>query len=134
MLTNLFKKKTKATKVVLLVEDDALLVKVLNKSLVDENFEVTVAMNGLEALDKAKTTKPNIIILDLVLPGLDGFGVLKQLKNTAETKNIPVVVVSNLGQVADIKSVKALGADEYFIKANTELVTIINYLKKKLGV
>lgn len=72
-------------------------------------------------------------MLDLILPGLDGFEILKQIRADKELKNIPVFVVSNLGSVSDVKSAKALAADEYFIKANTEVDSIIKAINKKLG-
>lgn len=122
--------KKKQLKKALVVEDDALLSRVLSTYLADSDFEVQVVANGLEALGKAKEFKPGVILLDLILPGLDGFAVLKQLKEEATTKNIPVVVVSNLGDVADVKSVKALGADGYFIKANTRLEDIVRFADK----
>jgi len=122
--------KKKQLKKALVVEDDALLSRVLSTYLADSGFNVQVVANGLEALGKAKEFKPNVILLDLILPGLDGFAVLKQLKEEATTKNIPVIVVSNLGDVADVKSVKALGADGYFIKANTRLEDIVKFAEK----
>jgi len=123
--------KKKQLKKALVVEDDALLSRVLSTYLADSGFNVQVVANGLEALGMAKTFKPNVILLDLILPpGIDGFAVLKQLKDEATTKNIPVVVVSNLGDVADVKSVKALGADGYFIKANTRLEDIVKFAEK----
>ena len=81
----------------------------------------------------AKKFQPKIILLDLMLPGIDGFEVLKQLKESEETKNIPVIVISNLDQVSDVKSAKVLGAEEYFIKANTQLQKIIDYTKSRIG-
>ncbi|KKR48711.1 MAG: Response regulator receiver domain protein [Candidatus Magasanikbacteria bacterium GW2011_GWC2_40_17] len=118
---------------VLIVEDDALLAKVLSQGFAAENFEVGVVENGLESLDMAKKFQPKIILLDLMLPGIDGFEVLKQLKESEETKNIPVIVISNLDQVSDVKSAKVLGAEEYFIKANTQLQKIIDYTKSRIG-
>jgi DNA-binding response OmpR family regulator len=90
--------------------------------------------NGLAAEKTAKSFSPDIILLDLIIPGIDGFAVLKQLKAGAKTKNIPVAILSNLGDVGDVKSTKALGADEYFIKANTEMEKIVKYVKNKLKI
>ena len=128
---NIGKKKGKK---VLIVEDDSLLAKVLAESFLKEKFQVAVVDNGLVAEKTAKSFSPDIILLDLIIPGLDGFAVLKQLKAGAKTKNIPVAVLSNLGDAGDIKSTKALGADEYFIKANTEMEKIVKYVKNKLKV
>jgi len=132
MLEKIFGKK-KNDKKVLIVEDDSLLSRVLSGGFLAEKFKVMVVENGLEVADKVKSFLPDIILLDLIIPGIDGFAVLKGLKEDEKTKNIPVVVISNLGDVGDVKSVKALGADKYFIKANTEMSEIIKYVKDKLG-
>lgn len=127
------KKKGKAKKI-LIVEDDSLLAKVMSTTFLSEKFEVVTVENGLEVLDAAKKFVPDMIMLDLIIPGIDGFSVLKQLKEDDITKNIPVAIMSNLGSVGDVKSTKALGADEYFIKANTEIEKIVKYVKAKLNI
>ena len=121
-------------KKVLIVEDDALLAQVLVRAFVDEKFEVLNITDGLAVLDATKRFKPDAILLDLILPGLDGFAVLKQLKADVQTSHIPVVVVSNLDDVADVKSAKVLGAEEFFIKANTKLEKIVNFVKGRTNV
>jgi len=128
------KKEPVVVRKVLIVEDDALLSKVLSESFIKENFEVTVVENGLEVENTVKKFHPDMILLDLIIPGIDGFAVLKQLKANSETQKIPVVVVSNLGEEGDIKSTRALGAEEYFIKANTEMSKIVKYVKKRLNI
>ena len=133
MFKNLFKKKNTSKKKILSIEDDALLAKVLLEGLILEGYEAVNVNNGLVALDETKKIKPDLILLDLVLPGLDGFEVLKQLKADTETKKIPVMIVSNLGTLADIKSVRALGAEEYFIKANSEMDEIFKVIKKRIS-
>jgi len=131
MLENLFSKKNKIKKV-LVVEDDAMLSMVLAESLKAEKFKVLVVADGSLVFDEVIKFLPNIILLDLILPGIDGFAVLKQLKDDTKTANIPVVVVSNLDQASDVKAVKALGADQYFLKATTKVDVIIDYVKDKL--
>lgn len=128
------RKKKNITKKILIVEDDSLLAKVMSTTFLAENFEVATVENGLEVLDAAKKFLPDIIMLDLIIPGIDGFAVLKQLKEDDVTKDIPVAIMSNLGSVGDVKSTKALGADEYFIKANTEIEKIVKYVKAKLKI
>jgi DNA-binding response OmpR family regulator len=128
------RKKKNITKKILIVEDDSLLAKVMSTTFLAENFEVVTVENGLEVLDAAKKFVPDIIMLDLIIPGIDGFAVLKQLKEDNATKDIPVAIMSNLGSVGDVKSTKALGADEYFIKANTEIEKIVKYVKAKLKI
>jgi len=126
----MFDKKKK--KKILVVEDDALLSQVLNKSLIEEGFEVLIIENGLKAFDATKKFKPDIVLLDLILQGLDGFAVLKKLKSEKSTKKIPVVIISNLSAVSDVKSAQVLGAEMYFIKSNTQLEKIIKFVKSRL--
>lgn len=133
MFKSLFKKKNTDKQKILSIEDDALLAKVLVEGLTLEGFEAINVNNGLIALEETKKIKPDLILLDLILPGLDGFEVLKQLKADNATKKIPVMIVSNLGTLADIKSVRALGAEEYFIKANSEMEEIFKIVKKRIS-
>lgn len=131
MLEKLFKKKGLVKKV-LVVEDDAMLSMVLAESLKEEKFKVLIVADGSEVMTEALKFSPNLILLDLILPGLDGFTVLKQLKEETKTTHIPVVVVSNLDQASDVKAIKALGADQYFLKATTKVEVIIEHVKDKL--
>ena len=109
-----------------------MLARVLSESLQAEKIKVSVVNNGSEVMAEVIKFNPQIILLDLILPGIDGFAVLKQLKEDSKTTGIPVVVISNLDQVSDVKSVKALGADQYFLKSNTDMRVIVGYVKDKL--
>ncbi|MFA6322488.1 MAG: response regulator [Candidatus Buchananbacteria bacterium] len=133
MLKKFFGKKS-STKRVLIVEDDALLSRVLSDGFSKEGFKVLMVSNGNDVMAAIDRFSPQMILLDLVIPGLDGFAVLKQIKSQDKIKNIPVAVLSNLGEAADIKSTKALGAVEYFIKSNTEMFRIIDFVKSQLKV
>lgn len=124
-------KKKKAGKKVLIVEDDFLLARIMSERFLAEKIEVVVVGNGLKVREVARSFLPDIILLDLIIPGIDGFAVLKQLRSDKKTKNISVAVISNLDDIGDIKSTKALGVDEYFIKSNTDLEKIIDYVKNK---
>lgn len=128
------RKRSGPAKRVLVVEDDALLSKAMSAGLSEENFEVMVVENGLKVKDATLSFRPDVILLDMIIPGIDGFAVLKDLKNEKKTSNIPIAVISNLGSPPDIKSAKVLGADEYFIKANTEINKIVSYVKRVLKV
>lgn len=121
----------KKIKKIMLVEDDALLAQVLATALKNENFEVVIVSDGLEALDTAGKIRPSLILLDLILPGMDGFAVLKAIKEDSKTSDIPVVIISNLDSVSDIKSTKVLGADKYFLKADSNLDEIVKFVKSK---
>ncbi len=83
-----------------------------------EGFEVLTAADGEAGLIVAKEAKPDIILLDVIMPKLDGFGALQQIKADASLSAIPIIMLTNLGQEEDIKKGKELGANDYFIKAN----------------
>ena len=126
------KKSVKGNKV-LLLEDDALLANILIDSLVREKFDVVNIKDGLQAFEAAQKFQPDAILLDLILPGLDGFEVLRQLKDDNKLKKIPVFIISNLDSISEVKSAKALGAEDYFIKANTDINKIIKIVSKKIN-
>jgi len=130
----LFGLRKSVQKKVLIVEDDALLARVLSQAFTKENFRVEIVGNGTEVSAAAKSFAPDYIMLDLLLPGIDGFAVLRELQAEPKTKKIPVVILSNLDDAGDVKATRALGAETYFIKANTNMATIVDYVKKKLKV
>jgi len=119
---------------ILIVEDDEFLRSLTAKRLEKEGYVVAVAVDGESALVTAAQERPDLIFLDLLLPGLDGFEVLGKLKANAELKVVPVVVFSNLGQKEDIERAKQLGANEFLVKANftlDDVVLKINEILKK---
>ncbi len=122
-----------AEKKVLIVEDDALLLKVLTERCQEAGFKVDFLTSGLNVTEKAKKEHPTVILLDLILPGLDGFGVLRELKAEAVTAAIPVVVMSNLSDASEVKSAMALGAETFFVKAATSVDQIIAFIEKKVS-
>ncbi|MBU0671291.1 MAG: response regulator [Patescibacteria group bacterium] len=101
-----------------LVEDDKFLSKMYQSKLGMEGFEVFAAYDGQEGLDMVRAKKPDIVLLDLVLPKLEGWDVLKALKDDLNTKDIPVIILSNLGQEEDVRKGQAMGAADYLIKAH----------------
>lgn len=110
---------------VLVVEDDKFLSGLMVKKLQQEEWKVLLAGDGEKALQMVIGEKPDIVLLDIVLPGIDGFEVLNRLKNNPATKNIPVILLSNLGQESDIKRGHDLGAVEFMTKANFTLNEIV---------
>ncbi|MCR4284177.1 MAG: response regulator [Parcubacteria group bacterium] len=116
---------------ILLVEDDKFLSGLLFKKLSQE-FKVEVAGNGAEAFNKIKGGIPRLVLLDLMLPDIDGFKILEILKNDDRTKNIPVLILSNLGQKEDQDRSLSLGADGYMIKAHFTPGEIIEKAKSLL--
>lgn len=121
-------------KYVLVVEDDPFYSKIYKTKLAKENLNAQLASNGDVALKVIKEFGlPTLILLDLVMPGKDGFETLKELKADATMKDVPVIVLSNLSQEEDVKRVMDMGASEYLIKANTSIQTVVDKMKESLG-
>lgn len=109
------------TKRILLAEDDRFLRKAAEAALRNRGYTVLIAVDGEEAVQRARSEAPDVILLDLIMPKLQGFEVLRALKEDAVTAAIPVIVLSNLGQEHDVQEALGLGAVAYFIKANLSL-------------
>ncbi len=105
-------------KKILIIEDDVFLNELMAKKLIEEGFDVVKAANGEEGLELTRQEKPDLILLDLILPGVDGFEILEKIKDDPEIGQIPVIILSNLGQREDIERGFDLGADDYLIKAH----------------
>lgn len=114
---------------VLLIEDEKMLSTMYATKFAKEGYDLVQAFDGEEGLTKAKSDPPAVILLDVIMPKLDGFAVLKALKADASLKNIPVVLLTNLGQDDDIKKGKELGAVDYFIKANHTPAEVVDKVK-----
>lgn len=117
----------------LLVEDDKFLRELLSGKLEREGYTVFGAFNGEEAVNHLRVNTPHLILLDLVLPGSDGFEILANLKQNPETANIPVIVLSNLGSRDDIDKAMNLGARNFMVKAHHTPQEIVETIKKVLG-
>ncbi|MFA6295970.1 MAG: response regulator [Patescibacteria group bacterium] len=117
---------------ILIVEDDQFLVKIYQTKLESEGFDIELALDGEEGIKKAAKFMPELILLDLILPKMNGFEVLKKLKSEEKTKNIPVIILSNLGQESDVKQGKELGAADYLVKSDHSINEIIDKIKKEL--
>ncbi|MCD6270495.1 response regulator [bacterium] len=114
---------------ILLVEDDDFLRELIVKKLNQENYEVSEAVDGEEAVKKVKEIVPDLVLLDLILPGMDGFKVLSQIKEDSALTHIPVIILSNLGQREDVEKALKLGAADYMIKAHFTPNEIIKKIK-----
>ena len=123
-------KKTK----VLIIEDDSYISDMYRIKLESENFEVATAEDGIIGIKMLKKQKPDIILLDVVMPKMDGFDVLKTIKKNVELKEVPVVLLTNLSQKENVERGFELGADSYIIKAHftpSEVVEKIKGILKK---
>jgi CheY-like chemotaxis protein len=119
-------------KKILLVEDDKLFVRIYKNSLKKAGFETTFLENGEKAVPEAKKVKPDLIMLDLVMPKKDGFETLADLKADPVTKNIPVFVLSALESEADVEKIRNLGAKKYIFKSTNSLKVVIDEVKSFL--
>ncbi len=120
-------------KKILFIEDESALQKTFGEILNQEGYEMISALDGEIGLRLAKDKKPDLILLDLVLPKIHGFEVLKQLKTDKETKDIPVIVLTNLEGIGDVDKALGLGATTYLVKAQYGLEEIVEKIKKALG-
>ncbi|OGZ33686.1 MAG: hypothetical protein A2Y98_01525 [Candidatus Portnoybacteria bacterium RBG_19FT_COMBO_36_7] len=128
------KKRNNSGNKILIVEDDKFLRDLIIKKLKNEGYETVFAVGGEEGLKKIEEERPSLVLLDLILPGIDGFEVLKQVKSNSsdEIKNIPVIILSNLGQQDDVKKGINLGAVDFLIKAHFTPSEIIDKIKQVL--
>ncbi len=119
----------KETVSILIIEDDKFFRDLISKKLIKENFDVLTAVGSKDAFEILKEKIPSLIILDLVLLGVSGYEILSILKKDEATKNIPVIILSNLGQEEEIERAKSLGADDFLIKVNFTLEEIVEKIK-----
>lgn len=121
MEQNSAKKDSLNKHLILIAEDDSFNAKGYEIKLLEAGYIVEVVSSGIRVIDTARAKKPDLIILDLIMPGKDGFEILKELKKDPDLQKIKVIVISNLSQSEDIKRVKDLGADDYMTKTNISL-------------
>jgi DNA-binding response OmpR family regulator len=115
------------------VEDDQFLSDLIARKLTSEKCDLKMISSGEEALRVLESEKPDIILLDILLPGISGYEVLEQLKKNENTKNIPVVLFSNFGQKTDVEKGEKLGAERFVLKAAISLEEMVNILKQILA-
>ena len=120
-------------KIILLVEDEKLLLNLLKQRLEQEEFDVITAKNGEEALRILKGTKPDLILLDIILPKISGFELMENVRKDPGYGKSPIIIISNLGQESDIERGKALGAVGYFVKAHVSIEDLVGQVKGFFG-
>ncbi|MDO8265061.1 MAG: response regulator [Candidatus Parcubacteria bacterium] len=117
-------------KKILFIEDETALQKTLGEVLIQEGYEVISALDGETGMELAETKNPDLILLDLILPKLNGFEVLEKLKENPATKNIPVIILTNLEKMEDIGKAMELGAKSYLVKSNYSLEEVLKKIKE----
>jgi len=127
------KKSGKIKKTILLVEDEQDLREIYETKFNIDGYRVISADNGIKAIDLALHENPDIILLDVILPGKDGFAVLEELKANKKTNGIPVIIFSNLGQDWEVKRGQSLGAAEFLTKSNVTPAEVAGVVGKILS-
>lgn len=117
-------------KKILIVEDDTVLANALSLSLQDKGYQIEVASDGVEAEKVIPTLKPDLILLDLLLPIKNGFEVLKWLRSEEDLKDTPVVILTNFEQETSIEEGMKMGAKDYIVKANIDIKDVPEIVKK----
>lgn len=118
---------------ILIAEDDVFISRAYKDGLEQAGFEVVIAVDGIETLDKIRTEKPHLVLLDLIMPNKNGFEVLEEIKkDDTFKKHVPIVILSNLGQESDVEKGKELGAIDYLVKADLSMKQVIEKIKQYL--
>ncbi len=121
-------------KKILLVEDDDALASVYKTRLEAEGFNTKRVPNGEDALAAAIEYKPDLILLDVMMPKVSGFDVLDILRNTPETTNVKVIMLTALSQDADKQRATSLGVDDYLVKSQVVIADVVDHIKQHLGI
>ncbi len=119
----------KARKKILIVEDDKAVIKPLAAVLRKKKLELLIAADGEAGLEMAQKEAPDLILLDIILPKMNGFEVLEKIRLNRKTKRIPVIILSNLAREGEIEKGISLGADEYFVKTNFSLAKLMGLVE-----
>lgn len=120
-------------KTILLVEDDEFLAELYATKLKMDGYQVLLAVDGEKGLKQIKEKKPDLVLLDIILPKMDGFEVLKNLKGDKSLSTIPVILLTNLSQKDEVKKGLALGANDYLIKAHFMPSEVVKKIEQLLG-
>jgi len=120
-------------KKILIIEDEKVLADLLRKRLLMEGYDVTVSLDGKEGFELLKKVKPDLLLLDIILPGIDGFEIMEKMIKDKELSKIPIIIVSNSGQPVEIGRAQKLGAKDWLIKAEFDPQEVIDKVLKQIG-
>ena len=120
-------------KKILLIEDEQLMIELLERRLIQEGYETTVAKDGVKGLEKMKEVKPDLILLDIIMPKMGGFEVMEKMNENEELKKIPIIIISNSGQPVELDRAKKLGAKDWLIKTEFDPQEVIDKVIKQIG-
>lgn len=117
---------------ILIIEDEEVLLSLLQERLIQEGYQVDIAKDGQEGLEKIRKIKPDLILLDIIMPRMGGFEVMEEISKDKELKTIPVIIVSNSGQPVELERAKKLGVRDWLIKTDFDPQEVIDKVKKQL--
>ena len=120
-------------KKILLIEDEEILINLLQKKITQEGYEFFVARNGIKGLEKMRETKPDLILLDIIMPKMGGVEVMEEMQKDEELKKIPVIIISNSGQPIEIERIKKLGAKDWLVKTEFDPQEVVEKVKINLS-
>jgi len=120
-------------KKILVIEDEEILLNLLQRKLTTEGYEISVARDGDEGLKVMKEVKPNLILLDIIMPKMGGFEVMEEMNKDKELKKIPVIIISNSGQPVELDRAQNLGAKDWLIKTEFDPQEVIDKVVKQIG-
>ena len=122
------------TKKILIIEDEKIISDLLERKLTREGYSVVITTNGIDGLAKMKEDRPDIVLLDIIMPKMGGFEVMEEMNKDKMLKDIPVIVVSNSGQPVEIDRIKKMGAKDWLIKTEFDPQEVLDKVKKQIGV
>lgn len=118
---------------ILIIEDEEILMNLLQRKLIQEGYEVSIARDGDEGLKLMKEASPDLILLDILMPRMGGIEVMETMQKDDGLKNIPVVIISNSGQPVEIDKAQKLGAKDWLIKTEFDPQEVVEKVKKQIG-
>ncbi|MBZ9572446.1 response regulator [Patescibacteria group bacterium] len=120
-------------KKILLIEDEEIMIDLLQKKLTKEGYDISVAKNGEEGLEVMREVKPDLVLLDIVMPKMGGFEVMEEMSKDPELKEIPIIIISNSGQPVELSKAQELGAKDWLIKTEFDPQEVIDKVVKQIG-
>ena len=120
-------------KKILIIEDEELMYNLLERKLTADGYKITVAKDGIEGMEMMKKEKPDLILLDIVMPKKNGFEVMEEMQKEKELRGIPIIVISNSGQPVEIDKARELGAKDWLIKTEFDPQEVIKKVRKQIG-
>lgn len=120
-------------KKILLIEDEEIMVDLLTKKLEKEGYELSVARDGKEGLEMMKKGRPDLVLLDIIMPKMGGFEVMEAMNKDSELKQIPIIVISNSGQPVELDRAQRLGARDWLIKTEFDPQEVLDKVNKQFG-